>query len=461
MARNILFNKFDIFISYPVEIQTKVFELFDLLTNFYSLNVWCDLNMVKQPPVMPNSLTVTPKIVQPNPKICEHINNSKLFLLAIDDSLASYETCEIELNYAMQHRKRILCMMLKNKPIQEYGKLGLLILSLPKIEFYKDSKNDIKWSGVVFDKFIDLIELMMAKRINRSQSIAITGLGISSVAIFTTRPTQNSKRQVQKQVQVKKYHQVKSTKPLNIPAKRITRMAFLNSKKRILYCDPDSNLIHSTDSYGSSSTKLNLKELKKPYTICCSRKHEVFIGDQEHEMIFVYDNQLNFKRKFSDFNLTKNFEIDCDQDNGDLILVTIYGKNQLNLLNSETGEIVITKDGLEKPGYVKAKNDRIYLVCNNDKLVILRHDTYDIIKEIKFDNWCFVRTIHIDSKMNIITTAYEKGFPIAFLYLIDNEGSLLSKVYIHMKEIEDLLVIDEKKFFFNSEISSLCILEFE
>ena len=461
MARNILFRKFDIFISYPVEIQTKIYELYDLLTNFYSLNVWCDLNMVKQPPVIPNSLIVTQKIVQPNPKTCEQINNSKVFLLAIDDSLASYETCEIELNYAMHHKKRILCMILKNKPIQEYGKLGLLILSLPKIEFYKDSKNEIKWSGVVFDKFIDLIELMMGKRINRSQSIAITGLGISSVAIMSTRPTQNSKRQVQKQVLVKKYQQVKSTKPLNIPAKRITRMAFLNSKKRILYCDPDSNLIHSTDSYGSSSTKFNLNELKKPYTVCCSSKYEVFIGDQEHEMIFVYDNLLNFKRKFSDFNLTKNFEIDCDQDNQNLILVTIYGKNQLNVLKSETGEVLMTKDGIEKPGYIKAKKDRIYIVCNNDKLIILRHDTYDTIQEIKFDNWCFVRTIYIDSKMNIITTAYEKGFPIAFLYLIDSEGNLLSKVYIHMKEIEDLLVIDDKKFFFNSEISSLCILEFE
>ena len=465
MARNVLFNKFDIFISYPVEIQAKIFELFDLLTNYYRLNIWCDFNVKKQSAVIQsqvNSLsTPSAKLIQPNPRICEHINNSKLFLIAVDDSLVSYETCEIELNYAILHKKRILCMMLKNRPIQEYGRLGLLILSLPKIEFYKDLKTETKWSGVVFDKFIDLIELMMAKKINRAQSIAINGLGISSVAIMATRPTQNSQRAVQRQVKVKAYHQVKSTKPLNIPAKRITRMAFLNSKKRILYCDPESNLIHLTNSFGSFSNKYSLQELKKPYSICCSRKSEIFIGDQESETIFVYDSQFSFKRSFNNFNLTKNFELDCDQDNGDLILVTIYRKNELNVLNSESGEVVFTKTGIEKPSYVKAKNDIIYIVCNNDRILLVRHDTYDVMKEIKFDNWCFIRSLYIDSKMNIITTAYDKGFPIAFLYLIDSEGHLASKIYIHMKDIEDLLVLEDKKFFFSSETSSLCILEFE
>ena len=462
MARNLtLFNKYDIFISYPIEIQTRIFELFDLLTNVYNLNVWCDLSLAK-PIGLPSSVTSSlTKFVSPNQKICENINNTRLFIIAIDEPLYNYEICETELSYAILSKKRILCMMLKNKPLQEYAKLGLQILSLPKIEFYKDTQLQTKWSGLIFDKFIDLIEMMAGKKINRAQSIAITGLGISSVAVMNTRPALNSLRQVKKPVQVKRYNQVKSTKHLNIPAKRISRMSCFYSKKRILYCDPDSNQILVTDNYGSFTNKYNLEELKRPLSVCCSHKNEIFVGDQEHEIIFVFDGQFSFKRRFDNFNISKQFELECDHDNDNLLLVTVYDRNELNVLNSQTGALVFTKENLERPSYVRAKKDKIYLVSNSDCIVVLRHDTYDVIKTIRFDNWCYLRTLYIDNKLNIVTTAYDKNFPIAFLYLLDNEGNLLSKVYIHMKDVEDLVVIDDKKFFFNSEISSLCILEFE
>jgi hypothetical protein len=463
MLKNTFFNKYDIFLSFPFEIQSKIFELFDLLTNFYGLNVWCDLNLTK-PFSIPNSLKnqtvplTASKIFQPNTKICDNINNSRLFVLAVDDTKSNYDLCERELNYAIQQKKRILCMMFANKPFQEYGRLGILIQTLPKIEFFKDTEILNKWSGGLFDKFIDLIELMMNKKINRAQSIAITGLGISTSAIISIKPV--SKKQQQKPVYTK-FNQIKSTKPLNLPAKRLTRMAYLSSKRRILYCDPGSNLILVTDSYGSFAAKHTLPELQKPYSVCCSRKHEIFIGDQEHEKIFVYDSQFKLKRKFDHLNITRQFEMDCDLENSDVILITLYNKNELLVVDSETGEILLTKINIEKPSYVKAKDDKIYLISNNEKIFILRRDTYDVIKEIKFDNWCYLRTLYIDSKMNIITTAYEKGFPIAFLYVIDPNGTLLSKVYIHMKDIEDMLVIEEKKYFFNSETSSLCVLEFE
>lgn len=509
MARNIFLNKYDIFISYPYEIQSKVLSLYEVLTNLYGLNVWCNIHMTKtqqpiSPPTIPlaeaslqafntkntlvrstsnlngllqpsvagssfnnittNSLVSSPTKTMHNQRTHDFINNSKLFIICLNDLDSDYVQCENELSFAIKQKKKILCLLFQNvKILSDLGSIGLLIQVLPRVDFY--TNDIITWSGASFDRFIDLVELMLSKKINRTQTIAIQGSQISTAAKLHVkiqpRETQTLNKVVNK-TQVR-FKQIKSNKPLNLPAKRLTRMTYLPSRRRILYCDSDANLILVTDSYGSFLNKTTLEQLKKPHSICVSsaRKHEIYIADNELGRIFVYDIQFKFKRELETLKLHKPFEMTCDNEQNDVLMITHEEKNELLVINGDNGEIIHTKSNIEKPTYVKCKSDNIFIISNLDTIIILRKDTYDTLTQIKFDNWCNIRGLYINNKNQIFTTSYEKNFPIAFLNLIDINGVLLSKVYIHMKEVEDMLVIDDKKFFFNTETSSPCVLEFE
>ena len=161
--------------------------------------------------------------------------------------------------------------------------------------------------------------------------------------------------------------------------------------------------------------------LKEPVGICIGiRKNEVeeiYVYEYEARTVFVLNRDFKLIKKIG-VNLEASYYLTIDCDNLYCLhggSVTVWNVNYANL---------IKKLEIEHPLDLKISENKIYIVSEADydsdrrnrKLIkvkkgnyinVLNKSNHEIINILQFDDWFDPHSLHVSSKGDVYTTAYE------------------------------------------------------
>jgi hypothetical protein len=456
MTNFLLQRKYDIFLSYSNDGETYGISLYETLRQLYNLNVWIDIE---------NKKTKDKQQLRLN----NGLINSKVYVACVTKIFIETNRLVEEINFALQHRKHVLLLLYEEVYLNDYALLTPILSKVLKIDFYKEQETIFKCKGILFNKFIDTLELMIFKKINRTQTISISGENISSACKFHIKPSTASDNNKHRQVKLFGFKQVRVNKRININFKQITCMIHLKIKNRILICDCEAGSLMVTDQNGRFLKKLEIQEIKKPFNGVVNKKCEIIISDLDSKRLKILDFNLKFNRELPNFTLNTNkFEMTIDYDSNNLI-ISDFDNDRVLVIDGNTGDI-LNSIHIKKPTHLKHAQNRLFVISELKYILILNslNNNYKLIQTIKNDKWTNLKGIHLDSRMNLYTSACEHLFPLAFMYAIDSlSGNILNKIYIHLNDIQDFIFVDRKYFFncFNTQNnnnnSTLSFIEFE
>lgn len=455
MTNFLLQRKYDIFLSYSNDGETYAINLYETLRQIYGLNVWIDIE---------NSKTKDKQQLRLN----DGLINSKVYVACVTKTFVELNRFIEEINFALQHKKHIILLLYEEVYLNDYSRLAPILGKTLKIDFFKEQETLFKCKGILFNKFIDTLEIMIFKKINRTQTISINGENISSACKFHIKPSTASDANKSRQAKLFGFKQVRITKTINLNSKRITRMFNFKLKNRIIFCDSEAGCLLVTDQNGRFLKKLELQELKKPFNGVVNKKCELIISDLDSKRLKILDFNLKFIRELPNFTLNTNtFEITIDYELNNLI-ISDFDNDKVLVIDADTGDL-LNSLSIKKPTHVKHLQNRLFIISELKYILVFSNtlnNNYKLIQTIKNDKWTNLKGIHLDSRMNLFTCAYEHLFPLAFMYAIDStNGTILNKIYIHLNDIQDFIFVDRKYFFncFNNNNSNSIIsfIEFE
>ena len=211
---------------------------------------------------------------------------------------------------------------------------------------------------------------------------------------------------------------------------------------------------------------------------------EIYIGDCAVHKIFVFDSNFVYQKSFGDERLKvpQYILIDCEDPVNKYLYASDFSNDEITVWDTNNGQFIDTIN-INSPFSIRFIQNEIYVVSpiefklstdqKVDKIekgancifVLNKNKPYNIIKEIKFDNWLCPSSLHICNKLNIYTIAYDldqNGVKSEFKYLfvIDINGNLIKKIALNdIKVIGDMLVYNNKLIF--SVRSAIKVLKFE
>ena len=266
-------------------------------------------------------------------------------------------------------------------------------------------------------------------------------------------------------------------------------MAFCNNGTQIAMPDELNSIIHICDLNG------NLIESKdpdgiidQPIGICILTKEdgdeEIYIGDCAEHKVFVFDSNFTLKNTFGDNRLKIPQYILIDDENvtNKYLYASDFSNDEITIWNTQDGQF-IDYIKVNSPFTIRFDASHIYAVSPtefklNDEnrvekiekggnciFIIKKIKPYDVVKEIKFDNWLCPSSLHICNEMKIYTVAYDldsNGVKSEYksLFIIDLNGNICKKIILNdIQIIGDMLVFQNKLVF--SVRSAIRVLQFE
>jgi len=163
-------KKFDIFLSYQWSKKNEVNKLYTKLTSDLEYKVWMD----------DYQLVATASLYD---QLAKGLNDSKCLVACITEKYCQSENCKLELEYAQTNKIPIICIMLEKLPLNE-GSISLLINSKLRLNFYHINEESDLWSGIMFEKLKESIQIAMnspniinVSKINNTVNININQTG--------------------------------------------------------------------------------------------------------------------------------------------------------------------------------------------------------------------------------------------------------------------------------------------
>ena len=276
-------------------------------------------------------------------------------------------------------------------------------------------------------------------------------------------------------------------KTIRIPKCTFGRMALFNNNTEIISADGINNRLNICDINGNLINSFNPDGiLQQPMSICVNdtdcENIEIYVGDYVTHKIIVFNSNFKYLGEFGNETLNVPEFIAIDKENFEnLIYISDYRSNSITVWNSKRCEMTDVVE-IDSPYTIKVFDEKLFVVSpaqfevldNSDKntlkfkkitkgnncVFILDKKSLRILDTIKLDNWLNPSSLHIDSKLNIYTVAYEINKPSGLLskfkslYIVDKNGILVKKFELEDIQITaDMIVLDSELIFsVNNEI---------
>jgi hypothetical protein len=252
------------------------------------------------------------------------------------------------------------------------------------------------------------------------------------------------------------------------------RMLSLDRKQNHLlltnYGDGALNII---DTNGNLIRIVNLSGwLSQVFSVCSNvSTNEIFVNCYGNG-VFVFDKDFNYLRNFGKGIMGfTSFMILDHKTRERRLYASNYQKNQIGVWHSGLGKLIETIK-LDRPDFMVLINNSIYVTSStswsfewklDDRVLTSIHNgsngiyeldknTYELIKEIKFDYWLEPRGLQYDSNFNILTLAYELDpatrviSETRSIFVINKWGNCVNKIKLYSFDnlFWDMLVIENK-----------------
>ena len=252
---------------------------------------------------------------------------------------------------------------------------------------------------------------------------------------------------------------------------RFYRMTLIENNKKLLITDWKRNCLHLTDLDGGLIKSFNPNNIfKDPAGVCIlidSNREDIFIGDDEHHKIFVFNSNFELKFCFGDSNLKYPSHLKIDNEfNKSLLYVSDSYNDKVTIWNSKNGTYV-DKIDIETPKQVNFTENSLFIsspVLNSeikDNKVVKINDGGNCIFEIDkksleikrriSGNWFSPNVLYCESSDNLFISAYTFDFnskiksEMMHFFKIDQNGRIINKVeLLSLQKIDDAILVNNK-----------------
>ena len=265
------------------------------------------------------------------------------------------------------------------------------------------------------------------------------------------------------------------------------RMSLIESNSKLLITDWKRNLLHLVDLEGNILNSFNPNNIfKDPTGVCIliepgSNEEKIFVGDEEHEKIFVLNSNFELKFQFGDGHLKQPGYLAIDNEfEKSCLYVSDSSNNKITVWNTANGTF-IDKIDIDSPNQVNFTRDSLFVSSpvfideTENNLVFKIKDGGNCIFEIDkvsleikkriIGNWFSPELLNIDKNGNlqiIAHTFYNNITKSEMLYFltIDPNSKIIKKVEISgFKDLYDVILVNDKVFAIDD--NKLKIFEFE
>jgi hypothetical protein len=458
-------KQYDIFLSYEKDIEKKVLRLYNILADKYLLKIWLDIIEIS-----PGDNVFT--------KTVDAINSSKLMICCVTKSYPETSKCKNDITIAYTNDRNILVLMMEMLTAEELVPISYAVSNAQRINLFDDPSSH-SWSGDTMDKILNIIGSVIGRKLhNRKPKNGLkkkvsslvearakfpttvvsntlhskdSGLEIATITteeILFDKASKFFKEYESQQLQLKSpYLSILSLKKFRQTSLfqyvyGYNRMALLESKQRCIITSSYNQSVIITDLNGLWIERKNInKLLKQPWGICINSKDEIFIGDNEHKCIFVFDSSWKLLRKIAENISSGFFDLAFDPETNELYIANLFD-SQILIVDSEIGKLS-KKVYIDTPTYLRIVLDKLFVV-NTDYIFCLDRKTFNVYQTIRLDDIDYIYGLYVDQLLNIYTTSHEtdqskKRSRDLNLYIIrSSDKHILKKVNIGLFQVNDI-----------------------
>ena len=464
---NVLIKQYDIFLSYEKDIEKKILRLYNILADKYLLKIWLDIIEIG-----PGDNVFT--------KTVDAINSSKLMICCVTKLYPDTSKCKNDITIAYTNDRNILVLMMDMLSVEDLVPISYAVSNAQRINLFEDP-NAFSWSGDTMDKILNVIGSVIGRKLHnrkpksslkkKATSLvesrikyqtavvsstlhskdAVNGLEIATITteeILFDKSSKFFKEYESQQLQLKSpYLSILSLKKFRQTSLfqyvyGYNRMALLESKQRCVITSSYNQCLIITDLNGLWIERKNVnKLLKQPWGICVNSKDEIFIGDNEHKCIFVFDSSWKLLRRIAENISSGFFDLAFDAETNEIFIANLFD-SQILIIDSELGKLR-KKVYIDTPTYLRIVLDKLFVV-NTDYIFCLDKKTFNVYQTIKLDDIDYIYGLYVDQFLNIYTTSHEtdqskKRSRDLFLYIIrSSDKHILKKVNISLLQVNDI-----------------------
>jgi hypothetical protein len=464
-------NKFDIFISYSQNLHEKINNLYQLLSTKYDTSIY--LSKVQE--------TSQVDYV----KNLNIIRNIKIFICCVTKSYLEAQKIRSAITEAYAQQKPILILMFESLKMQELSDIAFMLESSKILDVA--IRGNWNWTDKLLDKIVVTIEDVLGKKLNLyytdpfdikkkkekrghfltkmkattkekpkadkktttmfSGTVNKTELMSGGESVQTTTIITVATEELLDKLNVNnsenkliifdasfiKLRSIKSTLLLNSTF-GFNRIKWINTKNRYMLTSSYTHVIVTIDEVGNLVEKKNPnKILSKPWALYFHKTNqEIYVGDNNSHLIFVFDTNLKFLRKFGENLFNNIFDMVIDEPRNDLFTVDMF-EGLLQVISLISSKVKF-KIYLNSPTFVTINETKIVVVSSIDLIYVIDKTTFQVTFTISMNDTKYISGIHIDSYENIYTTSYS----------CDDNDNKSKEVYLNVVNL--IGVMETKRF---------------
>lgn len=434
-------NKFDIFISYSQNIHEKIYKLYQLLVTKHDTTIYLSKIQESSQVDYVKNMNI--------------IRNIKLFICCVTKSYLEGQKIRSFVSEAYAQQKPILILMFESLKMQELSDIAFMLETSKILDV--TFKGNWTWTDKLLDKLVGAIEekighklplfnsnlseikkkkekhsnfitkmkaktekpkaekkmtTMVSGTVNKTELIS-NGESIQTTTIITVA-TEELLEQLNTNIENKliiidpsfiKLRSIRSTLLLNSTF-GFNRIKWINDKNRYMLTSSYTHVIVLIDEVGNLIDKRNPNRiLSKPWALCYHKtKQEIYVGDNHYHLIFIFDTNLKFLRKFGENLFNNIFDMVIDEPQNNLFTVDMF-EGLLQVVNLDTMKINY-KIYLNSPTFVTLNSTKVVVVSSIDLIYVIDKDTFQVNYTISMDDTKYISGIYVDSYQNIYTTSY-------------------------------------------------------
>lgn len=432
---NSITENYDIFLSYEPQSVDKINKLYDFLVYGCSTRVFMDIK--------DQDTTVGQDLYS---RLTQVIENSKLIICCISKEYSKHAKSKYEITCAYNSQKPLLIILLDRLTQSEFGDIYYAIERVKKNFILDDQKIIKNWNTFITEKlFLQRIEFQLGRKLHYNKTslalkkrndfklklkgIAGTNEEPKAVEIkipFVSKAEISRRRSIFKIDDVLEYedrhiiHSVEVQPEAHLGLRKFKSNPFLGSvygfnricyfplKNRYLITSSHSGLLLSIDNNGNWIEKKNPGGLlKKPSSLCITRRHEILVGDSEAGCIFMFNHELKYIKSFGHQLVDVYFDMALDE----------AGDKRYDLYISDMYEGLIVIFDMNKfearrrinvtsPAFIRICQEELYVLTSSDLLLVVNKHTLECINSIQLKNTIYMSGLHIDNYLNMITTSH-------------------------------------------------------
>lgn len=206
--------------------------------------------------------------------------------------------------------------------------------------------------------------------------------------------------------------------------------------------------IISVDKTGKWIEKRNPNGLMKfPFAICLDKNNNIYIGDNGHKCIFVFDHRFKHLRCFAQ-NLLNGFN-DMVIDNTGTILYTCNIYDSIVISIDIKKNVIINSVRVSSPQFISLLHNAIVVLTANDKINIISIATFKVkfrfeIKHSKYLNalctYKALDAVFLTCHEVLADKTKSKNVYLCVIKVANHRTAYTKKIYLDINQVNDMIL---------------------